>query len=96
MPISLVFSPNYQLFATFCFDDYTIRIFNYKTGKVWKRYIESPTIATEMQQNGTSVVQLESMEFGRRLALEKEISKAKGGQALTSNMGNKSFSNYSF
>jgi peptidylprolyl isomerase domain and WD repeat-containing protein 1 len=83
----MVFSPNFQVFATFGFDDYTVRIFNYKTGKIWKTYTESPAMVTEMQQNGTSLVQLENMEFGRRLALEKEISKAKGGQAFTSNMG---------
>lgn len=86
MPVSMVFSPNFQLFATFGFDDYTVRIFNYKTGKIWKTFNESPIVATEMQQDGTGLVQLESMEFGRRLALEREISNAKGGQAFTSNM----------
>ena len=87
MPISLVFSPNFQLYATFGFDDYIVRIFNYKTAKIWKTFEESPNIATELQHNGTSVVQLENMEFGRRLALEREISKAKGGQSFTSNLG---------
>jgi peptidylprolyl isomerase domain and WD repeat-containing protein 1 len=83
----MVFSPNYKVFATFGFDDYTVRLFNFKTAKIWKTYSESPATAAEMQQAGTSLVQLESMEFGRRLALEKEISKAKGGQAFTSNIG---------
>lgn len=82
----MVFSPNFQIFATFGLDDYTVRIFNYKTGKIWKTYNESPAVATEMQQDGTGLVQLENMEFGRRLALEREISNAKGGQAFTSNM----------
>ena len=87
IPVSLIFSPNYQFFATFGFDDHMIRIFDYKTAKLWKTYNESPNILSEMQHDGTSVIPLENMEFGRRLALERELSKSKGGQALTANMG---------
>jgi len=38
-----------------------------------------------MQQAGTAGYKLDDMEFGRRLALEKEIQKLNGGQASTVN-----------
>jgi len=38
-----------------------------------------------MQQAGTAGNKLDDMEFGRRLALEKEIQKLNGGQASTVN-----------
>lgn len=38
-----------------------------------------------MQQAGTAIHQLDDMEFGRRLAIEREIEKVKGGQSTTVN-----------
>ena len=40
-----------------------------------------------MQQAGTAGVNMDSMEFGRRLATEREIGALKGGQASTANAG---------
>ncbi|KAG9126634.1 hypothetical protein FRC07_002647 [Ceratobasidium sp. 392] len=52
-----------------------VRIFNTLTGKMTRRYDESLTAIQEMQQAGTSAHKLDDMEFGRRLAVEREIEK---------------------
>ena len=38
-----------------------------------RKYDESLTALQEMQQAGTAVYRVEDMEFGRRLALEREL-----------------------
>lgn len=62
-----------------------MRVFKFKTGKLYRIYDESLEVVSEMQQAGTAGYKLDDMEFGRRLALEKEIQKLKGGQASTVN-----------
>jgi len=53
-----------------------------------RKYDESLTVISEMQQAGTAVYKLDSMEFGRRLAVEKEIDKTGAlGQAASVNAG---------
>ncbi|KAJ3158430.1 Peptidyl-prolyl cis-trans isomerase cyp15 [Geranomyces michiganensis] len=84
-PTSLTFSPTYEKFVTFGFGDRQIRIFNFRTGKVIRKYDESLTVVSEMQQAGTAIHHLDDMEFGRRLALEREIERVKGGQSATVN-----------
>lgn len=87
VPTSLQFSKDYSMFATFGFDDRQIRIFNFKTAKITRTYDESLSIVSEMQQAGTSAHKLDDMEFGRRLALEREIgAKQAGGQSNTANV----------
>ncbi|KAJ3122259.1 hypothetical protein HK100_012066, partial [Physocladia obscura] len=85
-PSTLTFSPDYSKFVTFGFDDRQIRIFNFKTGKLLRKYDESLSVVSEMQQAGTAAHRIDDMEFGRRLAMEKEIEKSKGGgQSATAN-----------
>ncbi|KAJ3087037.1 Peptidyl-prolyl cis-trans isomerase cyp15 [Quaeritorhiza haematococci] len=84
-PTSLNFSPDYSKFVTFGFGDRQIRIFNFRTGKMMRKYDESLSVISEMQQAGTAIYKLDDMEFGRRLALEREIEKVKGGQSATVN-----------
>ncbi|KAJ3242477.1 hypothetical protein HDU81_003185 [Chytriomyces hyalinus] len=84
-PATLTLSPDGSKFVTFGFDDRQIRVFSFKSGKLLRKYDESLTVVTEMQQAGTSVHKLDDMEFGRRLAMEKEIEKVKGGQSATVN-----------
>ncbi|KAJ3054623.1 Peptidyl-prolyl cis-trans isomerase cyp15 [Rhizophlyctis rosea] len=84
-PTSLSFSPDYSKFVTFGFADRQIRIFNFRTAKLLRRYDESLTVVSEMQQAGTAIHRLDDMEFGRRLAIEREIEKMKGGQSSTAN-----------
>ncbi|TPX66944.1 hypothetical protein SpCBS45565_g04120 [Spizellomyces sp. 'palustris'] len=84
-PSSLTFSPDFSKFVTFGFSDRQIRIFNFRTGKLIRKYDESLTVVSEMQQAGTAIYSLDDMEFGRRLAIEREIEKVKGGQSATAN-----------
>nr|KAJ3417924.1 Peptidyl-prolyl cis-trans isomerase cyp15 [Polyrhizophydium stewartii] len=84
-PTCLEFSPDYSKFVTFGFDDRQVRIFNFRTGKLMRKYDESMSVASEMQQAGTAIHRLDDMEFGRRLAVERDIEKTRGGQAATAN-----------
>ncbi|CAE6458326.1 unnamed protein product [Rhizoctonia solani] len=76
VPTSLTFSPNSSHFVTLSSStDRQVRIFNTLTGKMTRRYDESLTAIQEMQQAGTASHKLDDMEFGRRLAVEREIEK---------------------
>ncbi|KAL5632597.1 hypothetical protein ACGC1H_005520 [Rhizoctonia solani] len=76
VPTSLTFSPNSSHFVTLSSStDRQVRIFNTLTGKMTRRYDESLTAIQEMQQAGTASHRLDDMEFGRRLAVEREIEK---------------------
>jgi peptidylprolyl isomerase domain and WD repeat-containing protein 1 len=72
-PASLTISPNGSQFATFSFPDRKVRVFDFPTGKLHRTYDESLEIIEEMQQAGTALQKLEDVEFGRRLATEREI-----------------------
>jgi len=73
VPVSITVSPTGSQFATFSFPDRKIRVFEFSTGKLHRTYDESIETITEMQQAGTALVKLEEVEFGRRLAAEKDI-----------------------
>ncbi|KAH0534192.1 hypothetical protein FGG08_007218 [Glutinoglossum americanum] len=73
VPTSLTISPSGSQFATFSFPDRKIRIFDFPTAKLYRTYDESLTAITEMQQAGTALQKLEDVEFGRRLAIEREL-----------------------
>ncbi|RDW64129.1 hypothetical protein BP5796_10631 [Coleophoma crateriformis] len=72
-PTTLTISPSGHQFATFSFPDRKVRIFDFPTGKLYRTYDESLQIIEEMQQAGTGLQKLEDVEFGRRLATEREI-----------------------
>ena len=72
-PASLTMSPNGAQFATFSFPDRKVRVFDFATGKLYRTYDESLQVIEEMQQAGTALQKLEDVEFGRRLAIEREI-----------------------
>lgn len=72
-PTSLTISPTGSQFATFSFPDRKVRVFDFPTGKLYRTYDESLQVIEEMQQAGTSLKKLEDVEFGRRLATEREI-----------------------
>jgi peptidylprolyl isomerase domain and WD repeat-containing protein 1 len=59
--------------VTFSLPDRQVRIFSFLTGKLARKYDESLTAIQEMQQAGTAVYKVDDMEFGRRLALEREL-----------------------
>ncbi|KAJ3976946.1 peptidyl-prolyl cis-trans isomerase [Lentinula raphanica] len=72
-PTCITLSPNSSSFVTFSLPDRQIRIFSFLTGKLTRKYDESLTAIQEMQQAGTAVYKVEDMEFGRRLAAEREL-----------------------
>ncbi|KAK0570214.1 Peptidyl-prolyl cis-trans isomerase cyp15 [Tilletia horrida] len=74
-PSTLTFSPDYSHFVTLSTQDRQVRLFNFSTGKLKRKYDESTRAMEEMQQAGTAIVTLDGMEFGRRLALENELDK---------------------
>ncbi|KAF2084222.1 cyclophilin type peptidyl-prolyl cis-trans isomerase/CLD [Saccharata proteae CBS 121410] len=73
VPTSITISPTGTHFATFSFPDRKVRVFEFSSGKLYRTYDESIETITEMQQAGTALQQLENVEFGRRLAVEREL-----------------------
>ncbi|KAI0036439.1 peptidyl-prolyl cis-trans isomerase [Vararia minispora EC-137] len=73
VPTCLTLSPDSSSFVTFSLPDRQIRVFSFLSGKMTRKYDESLGAIQEMQQAGTSVYKVEDMEFGRRLAVEKEL-----------------------
>ena len=72
-PLGLTVSDDGKKFATIC-KDRKIRIFNFLTGKMIKVLDESLQRFTDLQQNKQP--QISSMEFGKRMATEKELEKS--------------------
>jgi peptidylprolyl isomerase domain and WD repeat-containing protein 1 len=72
-PCCLTISPSGHQFAAFSFPDRKIRIFDFATAKLYRSYDESIETVTAMQQAGTSLSKLEEVEFGRRIAVERDL-----------------------
>lgn len=72
-PTSLTISPAGSQFVTVSFPDRKVRVFDFPTGKLYRTYDESLQIIEEMQQAGTALQKLEDLDFGRRMATEREI-----------------------
>lgn len=72
-PTCICISPSGHQFATFSFPDRRVRVFDFATGKLYRSYDESLTTITDMQQAGTALQNLEEVEFGRRMATEREL-----------------------
>ncbi|KAL0474208.1 hypothetical protein QR685DRAFT_433104 [Neurospora intermedia] len=73
VPTSLALSPDGSRFVTVSFPDRKIRIFDFASGKLQRTYDESLKVVEEMQQAGTALQKLDAVEFGRRIAQEREI-----------------------
>ncbi|MCL4153356.1 UNVERIFIED_CONTAM: hypothetical protein GTU68_051102 [Idotea baltica] len=80
IPRALAISPNGLQFATIS-SDKKIRVFKLLTGKLSRVYDESIQHLTQLQQKQQ---QVGNMEFGRRLAVEREVEK--GGSLATCNL----------
>ncbi|KAL6237142.1 hypothetical protein BDW75DRAFT_91756 [Aspergillus navahoensis] len=72
-PSSITISPSGKQFATISFPDRQVRVFDFATGKLYRKYDESLSTITDMQQAGTALYTLDPVEFGRRLAVEREL-----------------------
>ncbi|XP_043701537.1 peptidyl-prolyl cis-trans isomerase CYP71 isoform X2 [Telopea speciosissima] len=55
--------------------DRRIRIFWFRTGKLRRVYDESLEVAQDLQRSDAPLYRLEAIDFGRRMAVEKEIEK---------------------
>jgi peptidylprolyl isomerase domain and WD repeat-containing protein 1 len=75
-PSCITISPSGHQFAAFSFPDRRVRIFDFASGKLYRSYDESLTTITDMQQAGTALQKLEEVEFGRRMAAERELDNA--------------------
>ncbi|KAK4250858.1 hypothetical protein C7999DRAFT_11450 [Corynascus novoguineensis] len=73
VPASLTLSPDGKRFATLSFPDRKIRIFDFASAQLQRTYDESLQVMEEMQQAGTALQKLDTVEFGRRLAQERLI-----------------------
>ncbi|POS69332.1 peptidyl-prolyl cis-trans isomerase cyp15 [Diaporthe helianthi] len=73
IPTSLTISPSGHQFVTWSMPDRKIRIFEFATAKLYRTYDESLQVIEEMQQAGTALQKLDAVEFGRRLAIEREV-----------------------
>ncbi|BEJ15987.1 hypothetical protein CspHIS471_0505920 [Cutaneotrichosporon sp. HIS471] len=85
---SITLSPGQRHFSAIALPDRKVHIFNTLTGKLTRTYDESLEAASEMQQAGTAVFKLEDMDFGRRLAIERELDRdfsGPGGALRTAN-----------
>ncbi|GAB4824731.1 cytochrome P450 monooxygenase 71 [Ancistrocladus abbreviatus] len=53
--------------------DRRIRVFWYRTGKLRRVYDESLEVAQDLQRSDSPLYRLEAIDFGRRMAVEKQI-----------------------
>lgn len=74
VPSGLCFSPDGLKFATISADR-KVRVFHFKTGKLSRVFDESLQRFSELQQVKQ---QLPNMEFGRRMAVERDLEKSEG------------------
>ncbi|XP_044020804.1 peptidylprolyl isomerase domain and WD repeat-containing protein 1 isoform X1 [Aphidius gifuensis] len=70
-PCDIAISPDGKKFASLS-GDRKVRVFNFLTGKLYRVFDESLKRFSELQQ---TIQQLPNMEFGRRMAVEKELDK---------------------
>ncbi|KAI1444003.1 hypothetical protein F5Y02DRAFT_190251 [Annulohypoxylon stygium] len=75
-PISLNMSPSGHQFVTFSVPDRKIRVFEFASAKLYRTYDESLQVIEEMQRAGTAMQKLDDVDFGRRLAAERDIESA--------------------
>lgn len=76
-PVALSLSPTSDSFALLSLPSLRVTIFSFLTGRLIRAYDESLEAVQEMQQAGTLPlgVEIDSMEFGRRLAIERDVEK---------------------
>ncbi|KAI5919230.1 hypothetical protein F4810DRAFT_703717 [Camillea tinctor] len=76
VPVTLSMSPSGHQFVAFSIPDRKIRVFEFASAKLYRTYDESLQVITEMQRAGTAMQKLDDVDFGRRLAAEREIESA--------------------
>jgi peptidylprolyl isomerase domain and WD repeat-containing protein 1 len=69
------FSPDNRLFVTMSSDRF-IRVFDFDSGKMVKKLDDRITVYSDAQQSGSLPVKLDDLEFGRRLAIERDLQRS--------------------
>lgn len=72
-PLSLNISADGEMVATMS-RDYHVRLFKFRTGKLFREFDESLATQTALQKEGAGALKMDSIDFGRRMAIEKSIS----------------------
>ncbi len=78
VPTALTFSRDGTRLAAMSLPDRQVRLFSFLSGRLLRKYDESLQAVQEMQQAGTAVYTVDEMEFGRRLAVERELDSLAG------------------
>eukprot|EP00658_Telonema_sp_P-2_P030890 TRINITY_DN23242_c0_g1_i1.p1 TRINITY_DN23242_c0_g1~~TRINITY_DN23242_c0_g1_i1.p1 ORF type:complete len:607 (-),score=178.69 TRINITY_DN23242_c0_g1_i1:494-2314(-) len=78
VPWSLEFSPDGSLFATHS-PDLAVRVFRFHTGKLYRKYDETSAQYNDAQKKFESMYKLDNIDFGRRMAIEKDCLASLGG-----------------
>ncbi|CAZ83960.1 unnamed protein product [Tuber melanosporum] len=73
VPSSLAISPTCEQFATFSYPDRQVRVFDFSSAKLYRSYDESISTLTTIQQAASSDRKLPDLEFGRRIAVETDL-----------------------
>lgn len=71
----ITFSPDEVTFATMSTDRF-LRVFTFDSGKMIKKFDERLNVYSEAQQNEKLPVKLDDLEFGRRLAVERDLQRS--------------------
>ena len=72
---SIVLSPSEDLFSVISWDRF-IRVYRFETGRLYRKFDESLHLYSEAQQSSKLPVKVDDLEFGRRLAIERELYKS--------------------
>ena len=80
LPSSLTFSHSGALFVTTS-PDRLLRLFRFSSGRIVKQFDDSLAALSARQQSGNPVYQLDSIDYGRRMAVEREYDKQSRQQA---------------
>ncbi|OLL22861.1 Peptidyl-prolyl cis-trans isomerase cyp15 [Neolecta irregularis DAH-3] len=76
IPTVLRISPKNDIFATFSLPDRVLQIWDFSTGKIKKTYLESLSQLETLHSDGAKIYHLDDIEFGKRLAVEREMQKS--------------------
>ena len=71
----ITFSPDETQFVTMSSDQF-VRVFNFETGKMIKKIDERLNLYSEAQQAKKLPIKLDDLEFGRRLAVERDLQRS--------------------
>ena len=83
LPSSLSFSHSGALFVTTSADR-VVRLWRFSSGRVVKQFDDSLAAVQAAQASGNPAYHLDAIDFGRRLAVEREMEKAVKTQSLAS------------